>query len=223
MESTNEIGYLYPINSNHLSNLYSSLFLKNNNFEHSINQLKKNMYSSILLFLNIGGQEMIFIFVIALFLFGGKKLPELARGLGKGLREFKDASETIKRDINDQINDFEKDVERKSTPKAITENSSTPASSDASVVTESERPSSEEDANADDPTGSSPEVAATEDYSDPTLDPNYNPEYDGFYQPNYDYSVHSDDATSAPAVEAPESADSPEPLKNTEDPNSKTE
>ncbi|TCK85018.1 Sec-independent protein translocase subunit TatA/TatB [Albibacterium bauzanense] len=181
------------------------------------------MYSSILLFLNIGGQEMIFIFVIALFLFGGKKLPELARGLGKGLREFKDASETIKRDINDQINDFEKDVEKKSAPKAIAENSSTPASSDASVVAESERPSSEEAANADDPTGSSAEAAATKDYSDPTLDPNYNPEYDGFYQPNYDYSVHSDEATSASATETPEPADSTEPLKNTEDPNSKTE
>jgi len=70
------------------------------------------MYDSVLLFLNIGGQEMIFIFVIALFLFGGKKLPELARGLGKGIREFKDASENIKRDINDQINDFEKTAER---------------------------------------------------------------------------------------------------------------
>lgn len=181
------------------------------------------MYSSILLFLNIGGQEMIFIFVIALFLFGGKKLPELARGLGKGLREFKDASETIKRDINDQINDFEKDVEKTSAPKALTENSSTPASSDATGVAENTRPSSEEAANADDPTGGTPEITATEDYSDPTLDPNYSPEYDGFYQPNYDYSVHSDEATAAPAIEAPEPADSPEPLNNTEDPNSKTE
>ena len=81
------------------------------------------MYSSIYLFLNIGGQEMIFIFVIALFLFGGKKLPELARGLGKGIREFKDASENIKRDINDQINDFEKAADRpsKSEQKLLSE------------------------------------------------------------------------------------------------------
>src|SRR5690606_2949124 len=66
---------------------------------------------------------MIFIFVIALFLFGGKKLPELARGLGKGIREFKDASENIKRDINDQINDFEKAADRpaKSEQKLLTE------------------------------------------------------------------------------------------------------
>ena len=45
-----------------------------------------------LLFLNIGTQELMVIFVVALVLFGGKKLPELARGLGRGIREFKDAS-----------------------------------------------------------------------------------------------------------------------------------
>ena len=81
------------------------------------------MMHSTLLFLNIGGQEMIFIFIVALFLFGGKKLPELARGLGRGIREFKDASETIKRDISDQINDFEKETEKPVAPKAIAENS----------------------------------------------------------------------------------------------------
>lgn len=47
---------------------------------------------------------MILIFVVVLLLFGGKKLPELARGLGKGLREFKDASDGIKREIHNNIN-----------------------------------------------------------------------------------------------------------------------
>lgn len=69
------------------------------------------MLSSVLLFLNIGGSEMILILLAALFLFGGKKLPELARGLGRGIREFKDASESIKQDINDQINNFGKDLD----------------------------------------------------------------------------------------------------------------
>ncbi|WP_160068805.1 Sec-independent protein translocase subunit TatA/TatB [Sphingobacterium bovisgrunnientis] len=64
-----------------------------------------------LAFLNIGTQEMIFIVIIILMLFGGKKLPELARGLGRGIREFKDASEDIKREISDQINNFEKDLD----------------------------------------------------------------------------------------------------------------
>lgn len=52
----------------------------------------------------MGGPEMILIFLVALLLFGGKKLPELARGLGKGLREFKDASDGIKREIHNNIN-----------------------------------------------------------------------------------------------------------------------
>lgn len=62
------------------------------------------MFYTELLFLNIGGPEMILIFLVVLLLFGGKKLPELARGLGKGLREFKDASDGIKREIHNNIN-----------------------------------------------------------------------------------------------------------------------
>lgn len=62
-------------------------------------------------FLNIGTQEMILIVIVILLLFGGKKLPELARGLGRGIREFKDASDGIKREISDQINNFEKDLD----------------------------------------------------------------------------------------------------------------
>lgn len=62
------------------------------------------MFNSALLFMNIGGPEMILIFLVVLLLFGGKKLPELARGLGKGLREFKDASDGIKREIHNNIN-----------------------------------------------------------------------------------------------------------------------
>ena len=71
------------------------------------------MLSTELAFLNIGTSEMMIIIVVALLLFGGKKLPELARGLGRGIREFKDASESIKRDISDQINNFEKDIDVK--------------------------------------------------------------------------------------------------------------
>jgi TatA/E family protein of Tat protein translocase len=56
---------------------------------------------------NLFSSDMVIIIVVALFLFGGEKLPEIARGLGKGIRDFKDASEGIKREINEQINSFE--------------------------------------------------------------------------------------------------------------------
>ena len=63
-----------------------------------------------LLFLNIGTPEMMLIMFVALLLFGGKKLPELARGLGKGIREFKDASESVKTEIHRNINAVNDDL-----------------------------------------------------------------------------------------------------------------
>jgi sec-independent protein translocase protein TatA len=51
------------------------------------------MLNAILLgIFGLGGSEMIIILVIVLLLFGGKKIPELMKGLGKGVKEFKDAS-----------------------------------------------------------------------------------------------------------------------------------
>ena len=47
----------------------------------------------------LGTQEIIVIFLVLLLLFGGKKLPELAKGLGKGIREFKKATTEIEEDI----------------------------------------------------------------------------------------------------------------------------
>jgi sec-independent protein translocase protein TatA len=48
---------------------------------------------------NLGGQEMMIIFVIVLLLFGAKKIPELARGLGKSMGEFKKARDEFEREI----------------------------------------------------------------------------------------------------------------------------
>jgi sec-independent protein translocase protein TatA len=47
---------------------------------------------SILLLMGMGTSEIIIILVIILLLFGGRKIPELMKGLGQGVREFKDAS-----------------------------------------------------------------------------------------------------------------------------------
>ena len=52
-----------------------------------------------------GPWEIVIILVIVLVLFGGKKLPELARGLGKGLREFKNASRDIKKEVEDAVSE----------------------------------------------------------------------------------------------------------------------
>jgi sec-independent protein translocase protein TatA len=64
------------------------------------------MLINTLLFLNLGAQEVVLVLFAVLLLFGGEKLPELARGLGKGIREFKDASDGVKREINRNINEL---------------------------------------------------------------------------------------------------------------------
>ena len=52
-------------------------------------------------FLNLGTGEVIILLLVILLLFGAKRLPELARGLGKGIHEFKDAVNTSKKEIID--------------------------------------------------------------------------------------------------------------------------
>lgn len=59
--------------------------------------------ASIFAIMGLGGQEMIFIFLALLLLFGAKKIPELARGLGKGIREFKDATKDVRENIEDSL------------------------------------------------------------------------------------------------------------------------
>lgn len=74
------------------------------------------MYNSILLFMNMGTPEILMILFVVLLLFGGKKLPELARGLGKGIREFKDASDGVKREIHNNINNVNDGMDLHHTP-----------------------------------------------------------------------------------------------------------
>ena len=52
-------------------------------------------------FLFIGGPEIIIIGLIVVMLFGADKIPEIARGLGKGMRQLKDATNDIKKEINE--------------------------------------------------------------------------------------------------------------------------
>ncbi len=57
-----------------------------------------------------GGPEILVVMVIVVLLFGGKKIPELMRGLGKGMKEFKDATKDIKSEINDATGDIKKEI-----------------------------------------------------------------------------------------------------------------
>ncbi|HWC53284.1 MAG TPA: twin-arginine translocase TatA/TatE family subunit [Chitinophagaceae bacterium] len=53
----------------------------------------------------LGTNEIIVILIIVLLLFGGRKIPELMRGLGKGVREFNDAKNNVKREIEESASD----------------------------------------------------------------------------------------------------------------------
>ncbi len=59
---------------------------------------------NIFAFFNLGGPELIFIMLAILLLFGAKKIPELARGLGKGIREFKDATKEVRDNLEESVN-----------------------------------------------------------------------------------------------------------------------
>lgn len=63
----------------------------------------------------IGGPEMIMIFVVILLLFGAKKLPELARGVGKSMGEFKKAREEFEREITRSEDEVRRDERAKET------------------------------------------------------------------------------------------------------------
>jgi TatA/E family protein of Tat protein translocase len=60
--------------------------------------------------MNLGFSEMIFIFFLALIIFGPKKLPEIGRQIGKALNEFKRASNEFKAQIESEINNLDAEV-----------------------------------------------------------------------------------------------------------------
>lgn len=61
---------------------------------------------TILLF-NFLGPEMLVVFAVVLLLFGGKKIPELMRGIGRGIREFNTARSTLETELKEGIKEEE--------------------------------------------------------------------------------------------------------------------
>ena len=66
------------------------------------------LHYSSLLFSPPGGTEWILIILAVLVLFGGRKIPEFMRGLGRGIREFNDAKNNVKKEIEEGMSDKDK-------------------------------------------------------------------------------------------------------------------
>ena len=58
----------------------------------------------------ISGQEIFIIMAVALVLFGANKIPDIARGLGKGMREFRKATDDIKKEFNESTREVQEDI-----------------------------------------------------------------------------------------------------------------
>ncbi|MGE5519252.1 MAG: twin-arginine translocase TatA/TatE family subunit [Candidatus Dadabacteria bacterium] len=68
--------------------------------------------------MGLGANEIIVILIIVLLLFGGKKIPELMRGLGRGVREFNDAKNSVRREIEEGIVEKEQPTSSSSSTSA---------------------------------------------------------------------------------------------------------
>jgi len=63
--------------------------------------------NNLLMFGGLGGPEILMVFVAILLMFGGKKIPELMRGVGKGIREFNSARSTIEDELKQGMKEVE--------------------------------------------------------------------------------------------------------------------
>src|SRR5688500_4661393 len=70
------------------------------------------MLNSVFLFLNIGGGEIFIIVIVILMFFGSDKLPDIAKGLGKGLREINDAKAQIQNEISRSTQGFSDEIKK---------------------------------------------------------------------------------------------------------------
>lgn len=66
----------------------------------------------LLLFDFLGGGELFIVFLAILLLFGGKGMPTVMRNLGRGIRQFKDATQGIQRDIQEGASNIRQEIEK---------------------------------------------------------------------------------------------------------------
>lgn len=72
------------------------------------------MFNNMFLLFGLGTTEIILIALVVLLLFGGKKIPELMRGIGKGVKSFKDGAQGMEEELKDVTKD--KSASEKKTP-----------------------------------------------------------------------------------------------------------
>jgi sec-independent protein translocase protein TatA len=65
------------------------------------------------MFENIGGPELLLILIVIFFLFGAKKIPDIAKGLGEGIREFRKAARGIHEEVNKEDKQIDDKPEKK--------------------------------------------------------------------------------------------------------------
>ena len=116
-------------------------------------------------FMQLGFPEMMFIFILALILFGPKKLPEIGKQIGKGLAEFKRASREFQSQIEDEVRKLEVEADLKNTiaPLSLTET----VSSQPPTLTIAKNP---EPAPSEAAPASTPEIAAAAAHPDYTVE-----------------------------------------------------
>ena len=86
--------------------MFFSNFVGNNLFRYT------PMICSALLFLNLGGGELFIIVLVVILFFGSDKLPEIAKGLGKGIREINNAKAQIQNEIQNHTGNFREELQK---------------------------------------------------------------------------------------------------------------
>ena len=121
---------------------------------------------------DVGGPELLLIFFLVLLLFGGKRLPELARGLGKSIREFKRATAGVEQELKRVLED--EPAERRASAEKKRLNSGEPAAAAAIAATTASTTATAATATdgAEDPQAKNADADAPppDDYYDPTDD-----------------------------------------------------
>lgn len=71
--------------------------------------------------MSLGWNEILLILLVVLLLFGGRKIPELMRGLGKGIREFNDAKSNVRKEIEEGITEKERAAQATTSTSSTTQ------------------------------------------------------------------------------------------------------